>query len=156
MNRSATPSALERLTTTSLIYIVISLVAAAIAIALNLPAQPMGEGSGTGRPVLQEFLVGGGTGMSAGLYWLAIQAVLTYFARRLDRWGTLSVGLLALQALLAGIFGTTEPVFRKVFNPATFNPLLAAVEAALLVIALLMVAFSVLELLRRRRSPQAG
>jgi len=155
MTDSGTPSTLRRLTTSSVVYIVLSFVAAAIAISRNIAAQPLGEGSGTGRPVLQEFLIGNGTGMSPGLYWLALQAALTFLAQRRDRWGIVGVVGLGLVVLLAGIFATTEPTFRRVLSPGTFDPILAVVELAMVIVPLLTVIFAVLELLRRRRvAPQ--
>ena len=152
MTNSSTPSTLKRLITTSVVYIAFAIVAGILGISRNLPAEPMGEGSGTGRPVLQEFLLGNGTAISPGLSWLALQAVLTFIAGRRDRWGTTSVVLLAFHALLSGIFATTEPTFRRVFTPATFDPLLMVVELANVVLPCLVVTFAVLEWLRRRRT----
>ena len=97
MKNPSMPSAPRRLVTTSLMYILISMIAGAIAISRNLPAQPMGEGSGTGRPVLQEFLIGNGTAMSPGLPWLAVQLLLTARgSRAYGRWGTVGVALLGI------------------------------------------------------------
>lgn len=49
---STTPTTLKRLVISSIAYIVISLIAGTYAVNANLPAQPMGEGSGSGKPVL--------------------------------------------------------------------------------------------------------
>ena len=152
MKTSPMPAAIKRLVTTSFIYMLVAIVAGAVAISRNLPAQPMGEGSGTGRPVLQEFLIGNGTAMSPGLPWLAVQVLLTLLAVRGDRWGTISVALLGFHALLSGIFATTEPIFRKIFSPATFDPLLAVVETCIVVLPFLIVALAGLELQRRLRA----
>lgn len=86
-----TPTSLKRLVTSSLLYIVIALIAASIAINENLPAQPMGEGSGSGKPVLQDFLYGSGTAMSPGLPWLIAQALLTVLVFRKSWWGMFGV-----------------------------------------------------------------
>ena len=151
MTKLATPRTLKALLASSILYIIVALIAAMIAISQNIPAQPMGENSGTGRPVLEEFLMGNGTGMSAGLPWLAAQAVLTLLARCMGRWGAVGVAGLAIWGLLSGIFATTEPIFRRTFNPATFDPLKAVVEAAGIALAAGMVIFAVMEWLRRRR-----
>lgn len=148
---SGTPAALRRLLTTSFIYIVLSIVAGGIAISRNFPAQPLGEGSGNGRPVLQEFLIGNGTAMSAGLPWLAVQLLLTALTTRRDGWGSIAVALLGFHALLSGVFATTEPMFEKIFSPAEFEPLLAFVEVLMVLVPILLLAFAVLELLRSRR-----
>ena len=151
MTNSRTSGALKRLIIASIVYIVVSLIAGSIAVSRNLPAQPLGEGSGSGRPVLQEFLYGNGTGMSPGLPWLAMQAVLTLIASRKFRWSIVGVIGLGLFGLLTGVFATTEPMFRKIFSPATFDPLLAVVEVGMVVIPFLMLIFAVLEVLRRRK-----
>ena len=151
MTGSGTPATTRRLTIASLAYIALSLIGAVIAITQNLPAEPMGEGSGTGRPVLQEFLVGNGTAMSPGLPWLAFQAVLTLLIRRQDLWGRISVVLLGFAALLTGIFATTEPIFRRTFSAATFDPAKALVEAGMVVIPLAIVLLAVIDFRRRLR-----
>lgn len=51
----------------SVAFILIALIAGIYAVNANLPAQPMGEGSGSGKPLIEDFLFGGGTAMSPGL-----------------------------------------------------------------------------------------
>jgi hypothetical protein len=153
MTDSRTSGTLRRLIITSIVYIVVALIAGSIAVSRNLPAQPMGEGSGSGRPVLQEFLYGNGTAISPGIPWLALQAVLTFIASRKFRWSIVGVIGLALSGLLTGIFSMTEPMFRKIFSFAPFDPLLVLVEAGIVVLPFLMLIFAVLEWLGRRRRP---
>ena len=42
-------------------------------------------------------------------------------------------------------------MFKKIFSPATFDPTLAPIEALIVVVPFVILAFAVLELLRRRR-----
>jgi hypothetical protein len=151
MTDARTSGTLKRLIITSIVYILVALIAGAIAVSRNLPAQPLGEGSGSGRPVLQEFLYGNGTAISPGLPWLALQAVLTFIASRKFRWSIVGVIGLALSGLLTGIFAMTEPMFRKIFSFSPFDLLLVVVEAAIVVLPFLMLIFAVLEVLRRRK-----
>jgi hypothetical protein len=151
MMKNHAPTSLKRLITSSVLYILISLIAASVAISNNLPAQPLGENSGSGRPVLQEFLYGNGTAMSPGLPWLLAQALLTILAIRKDRLGTIAVAVLSLFGLLTGIFSLTEPAARKFFSPAAFDPFKAAVETGGILLSFLMLVFGILELVRRRR-----
>lgn len=147
-----TPTTLKRLITSSVLYIVIALIAAAVAIKENLPAQPLGENTGTGLPVLQDFLYGNGTAMSPGLTWLTAQAILTFLALRKGRWGTIGVAGLTLFGLLSGVFSLTEPIVRKIFHPTTFDPLKAVIETGIIVVPFVMMVLGILEWSSRRRA----
>ena len=151
MPGSQTPNTLKRLIASSLIYMVLAVIAGTIAVSHNFSAQPLGEGSGTGRPVLQEFLFGNGTAMSPGLPWLAMQAVLTLVASRKGRWSVVGVIGLAIFGLLSGVFATTEPMALQIFTPGTFEPLLALIEAGVILTPFAMLAFAILEWIRRRK-----
>lgn len=148
------PATLQRLVISSVAYIIISLIAAAVAIQANLPAQPMGEGSGSGRPILQDFLFGGGTAMSPGLPWLIAQAILTALTFRNDWWGMLGVVGLIIFGLLSGVFSLTEPVVRQIYSPATFDLLKAVIEAGIILLPFGMMVFGILEWRRRRRESE--
>jgi hypothetical protein len=150
MNKT-TPTSLKRLVTSSLLYIVIALIAASIAINENLPAQPMGEGSGSGKPVLQDFLYGSGTAMSPGLPWLIAQALLTVLVFRKSWWGMFGVVGLIIFGLLSGVFSLTEPIVREIYGPAVFDPLKAVIEAGIIILPFLMMVFGISEWRRRRR-----
>jgi hypothetical protein len=54
--------------------------------------------------------------------------------------GAAGIALLAFHALLSGIFATTEPLFRRIFSPAGFEPLHAAAPPKRF--AILVVAFA--------------
>lgn len=146
-----TPTSLKRLVTSSFLYIVIALIAASIAINENLPAQPMGEGSGSGKPVLQDFLYGSGTAMSPGLPWLIAQALLTVLVFRKSWWGMFGVVGLIIFGLLSGVFSLTEPIVREIYGPAVFDPLKAVIEAGIIIFPFVMMVFGISEWRRRRR-----
>jgi hypothetical protein len=148
---SNTPATLKRLVISSAAYIVISLIAAAVAIQANLPAQPLGEGSGSGKPVLQDFLFGNGTAMSPGLPWLIAQAILTVLAFRKSWWGMVGVVGLILFGLLSGVFSLTEPIVREIYSPALFDPLKTLIEAGIILLPFVMMVFGILEWRRKRR-----
>jgi hypothetical protein len=143
------PATLKRLVTSSVLYILLALVAALAAITANRSADPLGES--TGLPVVQDFLYGKGTAMSPPLYWLVGQAILTALARRLDRWGAVCVVALTIIGLLFGVFGFAEPIVLEIFNPATFDVLKAIIVTGTTILAFLMMVFGILELVRRGR-----
>ena len=80
-----TARTLKRLIASSVLYMVVGLAAALVALAANLPAEF--AGLSTGKPVSQDFLYGMGTALSPPLYGLFIQAVLTWLVPRPDCWG---------------------------------------------------------------------
>jgi phosphotransferase system glucose/maltose/N-acetylglucosamine-specific IIC component len=145
------PTFLKRLVTSSVLYIVIALLAASMAIKENLSAQPMGEGSGSGKPILQDFLYGSGTAMSPGLPWLIAQALLTVLVFRKSWWGMFGVVGLIIFGLLSGVFSLTEPIVREIYSSAMFDPLKAVIEAGIIILPFVMVVFGILEWRRRRR-----
>jgi hypothetical protein len=142
---SATPATLKRLVNSSVLYIVISIIAGIFAVQANLPAQPMGEGSGSGKPVLQDFLFGGGTAMSPGIPWLIAQVILTALTFRKNSLGTVGVLGLSFHALLSGIFSVTEPNFQKVFNLETFNIFKVILQLGVTVTPFVITVFGILE-----------
>src|SRR5512138_578829 len=103
-----TPASLKRLIACSILYVGLSLVAIAIAIADSRPAGFVGLS--TGLPVMQDFLYGMGTAMSPPLYYLLAQVVLTIFAARRDRWGGVGVVGLVIFGLCSVIGALGEPI----------------------------------------------
>ena len=81
---------LKQLITSAILYMMIALIGAVVAIIENRPANA--GGFGTGLPVMQDFLDGNGTAMSLPLYMLAALAIFTVLAPRRDRWGAFGVG----------------------------------------------------------------
>ena len=148
-----TPKTLKGLITSSIVYIGLALIAAAVAIIENRTAQAV---LSSRLPVVQGFLYGNGTAMSPPLYWLVAQGILTALAPRRDRWGTVGVVGLTIVGLLFGIFGALEPIVLEIFNPKTFDLPKAILVAGAIIVAFLMVVFGILELVRRRRDKKLG
>ena len=144
------PITIKRLITSSLLYMVIAVIGAVVAIAENRPANA--GGFSTGLPVLQDFLYGNGTAMSPPLYMLVAQAIFTVLALRRDRWGTFGVGGLTIAGLLFGVGMLVEPILLEIFNPASFDLLKALIVIALVIVPLVILVFGVRELRRRRRN----
>jgi hypothetical protein len=81
------PATLKRLITSSVLYMIIAVPGAVLAVLENRPSDS--SGVSTGLPVRQDFLYGNGTAMSPALYMLAAQAIFTILAPRRVRWGHL-------------------------------------------------------------------
>ena len=143
------PTTLKRLITTSVLYMIIAMIGAIVAITENRPANA--GGVSTGLPVLQDFLYGNGTAMSPPLYMMAAQALFTILASRRDRWGSFGVGGLTISGLLFGIGMLVEPILFEIFKPATFVPFKALIVIALIIVPLGMMVFGFREWARRRR-----
>jgi hypothetical protein len=139
----------KRLVITSILYMVIALIGAMVAIMENRPAAA--GGFSTGLPVVQDFLYGNGTAMSPPLYMLIAVVIFTVLTFRQDRWGIVGVGGLAIAGLLFGIGALVEPILLEIFNPATFDLLKALIEAGLIFLPFLMLIFGIREWSRRRR-----
>jgi hypothetical protein len=137
------PTTLKRLITSSVLYMVIALIGAVIAIIENRPANA--GGFSTDLPVMQDFLYGNGTAMSPPLYMLVAQAIFTILAPRRDRWGAFGVGALTIAGLLFGIGASVEPILFEIFNPATFDLPKAVIKAGLIIVPLVMMVFGVRE-----------
>ena len=133
MNTS-TPRTLKLLTASTILYMLLALLAGLVAISENLPAEF--GGSSTGLSVRQDFLYGMGTAISPPLYTVIIQLVLLMLAPRKDRWGMLGVLGLALIGLFTFIGVLSEPINRRIFGPATFDPLKALLVAAMIFLPL--------------------
>lgn len=143
------PATLRRLITSSVLYMIIALIGAAVAILESRPSDP--GGVSTGLPVLQDFLYGNGTAMSPPLYMLAAQAIFTILALRRDRWGTFGVGGLTIAGLLFGVGMLVEPILLEIFNPATFDLFQALVVFTLIIVPFAMMVIGIREWRRRRR-----
>ena len=143
------PANLKRLTASVILYMVIALIAGAIAILENLPAQF--GGFSTGLTAMQDFLYGMGTALSPPFHTLIIQFVLLVVAPRKDRWGTFGVLGLTLIGLMTCIGALGEPINRRIFNPATFDPVKALIMAGMILIPVVIVVFGLMEWARRHR-----
>jgi hypothetical protein len=139
----------RRLIVCSVLYVLWSLMAAAVAIAANLPAGF--AGLSTGLPVVRDFLYGMGTAMSPPLYALVVQLILTLFAFRRDRWGRRSVLGLAVLGLFSVIGALGEPILLEIFRPPTFDLPKALLYAGMIVLPLATLILGSLEWSGRRR-----
>jgi len=138
---------LKLLIISSILYIVISIIATGMAISENRPAEF--GGTSTNLSVVQDFLYGQGTAMSPPLYWLVIQALLTIIATRRNFWGVVGVTGLAIFGLLSGIGALGEPIIKEIFSLATFDLVKVIVQAGMIAIPFLFMAFAIMELIRR-------
>ena len=146
---SSTPRTLQLLTACTFIYMAAALIAGWVAISQNLPAGLGGYRSEL--TVTQEFLYGMGTAISPPIYTILIQAILLVLAYRKDRWGTVGVLGLALFGLINFIGAISEPINRRIFNPATFDPLKAVLMGMLILLPLAILVFGITEWARRRQ-----
>ena len=140
---------LKRLVQASILSLIWGSIATAVAIVLNLPAQF--GGSTSGLPVVQDFIYGMGTALSAPLVWMAAQALLTWLAwnqrNRRSTWGVIGLALFGATTFI-GTLG--EPITYELLNPVTFNPLLAVIPTGMIIIDSLMMVFAIQEWRRRR------
>ena len=144
-----TASTLKWLIASSVLYMIVGLVAALVAIAANLPAEF--AGLSTGKPVLQDFLYGMGTALSPPLYSLVIQSLLTLLAPRSDRWGLFGVIGLVVMGLFTSIGALSEPIRNKIFNPVTFDLPKALILTGMILLPVVIMIFGILEWSRRQR-----
>lgn len=145
---SPTPRTLKRLVSSSVLYIVLALIATGFAVIENRTTEF--GGSTSGLSALQSFLYGQGTAMSPPLYWLVAQVGLTAMALRRNRWGSVGVIGLAVFGLFFLIGAIGEPILLESFNPATFDMLNAVILAGLVIVPFIMMVFAILEWSRRR------
>lgn len=141
-------STLRGLVIASVLYLIVASVATAVAIAQDRPAEFAGMSSGL--PVVQDWLYGLGTALSPAFYYMVIQAILTLLVLRSDRWGMVGVGGLILVGLTSTIGAAAEPITVEAFRAATFDPLLAVIQAGMIGIPFVMMLFGVAEWRRRR------
>lgn len=153
MNISRKASAhikLKRVVQSSILYLIWASIGAVVAVVSNRPAQ-FGD-STSGLPVIQDFIYGTGTALSPPLlWWMVPQALLTWLAwnqrNRRSTWGVIGLALFGA-ATFIGALG--EPITYELLNPVTFNPLLAVIQAGMIIIPLVMMVFATQEWRRRR------
>ena len=130
------------------LYMILALVAGAVAIVENLPAEF--GGSRTGLTVTQDFLYGMGTAISPPFYTLMIQLLFLWLAPRKDAWGTAGVVGLTVIGLMTGMGALGEPINLRIFNPATFDPIKAFLMAGMILLPFAIVVLGLMEWSRRR------
>jgi hypothetical protein len=140
---------LKRLILSSILYLIWASITTVVAIVLNRPAQF--GGSTSGLPVVQDFIYGMGTALSPPLWWMVLQALLTWLAwnqmNRRSTWGVIGLTLFGAFGFI-GALG--EPITYELLNPVTFNPLLAVIQTGMIIIPLVMMVFAIQEWIRRR------
>ena len=144
-----TPRTLRLLTASTILYMLIALLAGLAAIAWDLPAEF--GGSRTGLTVTRDFLYGMGTAISPPLYTVLIQLALLVLTRRMDRWGIVGVLGLTLIGLMTFIGALGEPINKRIFSPAAFDPLKALLMAAQILLSLAILICGLKEWARRIR-----
>jgi hypothetical protein len=147
--KANTPIKLKRLILSSILYLIWTSIATVVAIVSDLPAQF--GGSTSGLPVVQDFIYGMGTAMSPPLVWMIAQALLTWLAwnqrNRRSTWGVIGLTLFGATTFI-GALG--EPITYELLNPVTFNPLLAVIQAGMIIIPFVMMVFAIQEWRKRR------
>ncbi len=92
-----------------------------------------------------------GTALSPPILWLVAQAFLTWLAwnqtKRKSTWGVIGLALFGV-AEFGGALG--EPITYELLNPGTFNPLVAVIQAGMIIIPFVMMVFGIQEWRRRR------
>jgi hypothetical protein len=140
----------------ALVVLALNAAGAAIAITNRLPY----EFSGVGDPdrVVNDFISGGGTGLSAPLGALIVLAVLALIAQSQSRWGTIALfGLVLLGAAFA-YAGVQEPILWRTLAAGPRGSLDVAVVVlgiAGFVASAALVVLAVQEILARVRRPAA-
>jgi branched-subunit amino acid ABC-type transport system permease component len=85
------------------------------------------------------------------VWWMVPQALLTWLAwnqtNRGSTWGVIGIALFGVAEFI-GALG--EPITYELLNPATFNLLLAVIQAGMIIIPLVMMVFGIQEWRRRR------
>jgi hypothetical protein len=148
--KANTPIKLKRLVLSSILYLICASLGAVVAIVLDRPAQF--GGSTSGLPVVQDFIFGMGTAMSPPLlWWMVPQGLLTWLAwnqmNRRSTWGVIGLTLFGATTFIGAV---GEPITYELLNPVTFNPLVAVIQAGMVIIPLVMTVFGIQEWRRRR------
>jgi hypothetical protein len=106
----------------------------------------------TGKPALEDFLTGNGTALSPPLYLCIITLLLLFLAFQ-PKWPGM-VGVVGL-TILGVIFLLGEFVEKntyRVFNPLTFNLPVALDVLTEIILALLMITFGVIAIIKERQA----
>lgn len=135
----------------TVVLLVLNLVAAIVAIAVNLPAQFGGVGTDAGAEVLTR-----GTAVSAPLLPVVLMVLVALLAPRRDRWSWVGVTLAYVTAALVGVGGLGEMAAEPTVD--TPRSVLIGSGVAWLVVAFALVALATWAVVQSRRTStrQAG
>ena len=85
------------------------------------------------------------------LWWMVPQGLLTWLAwnqmNRRSTWGVIGLTLFGATTFIGAV---GEPITYELLNPVTFNPLVAVIQAGMVIIPLVMTVFGIQEWRRRR------
>ncbi|CAA9329818.1 MAG: hypothetical protein AVDCRST_MAG29-974 [uncultured Nocardioidaceae bacterium] len=143
MARLPDPAAAARLRKFTLAVLVLNVVAAGIAIVVNLPAQF----GGVGTDASEEFLTRG-TAISAPALPVVLMLLVLLLVTRRDRWGWLGIGLALLTAVTVGVGGFGEMAAEPTAD--TSKAVLTAAGIAWLVVAAVLIALATTATVRSR------
>lgn len=133
----------------SLLYLVSAGIGAAYAIRHDLPANF--GGFIEGDDILQSFLTGNGTALSASLPYFILQVICILLVPRPGRIGTYAAAGLTILGAMWVVFQIGEPIILRAFNPASFDLVPALILASNMVLGSLMFVFGLLEWRSRRK-----
>jgi hypothetical protein len=148
MDRVTDPRDVSRPVIASLAYLVWAGVAAAVAIARNLPAGF--AGTETGLSAARDFLFGMGTALSPPIWWMAAQAVCVGLAMRAaGRRRAFTIALIAFGiSEFVGALG--EPITWQLARRPGADLALSAIQAGMIFLPLLVIVSGLWSLFRAR------
>jgi prolipoprotein diacylglyceryltransferase len=134
----------------SILSLVNAGVGTVIAVKQNLPSvTPILT---TGKPALEDFLTGNGTALSPPLYLCIITLLLLFLAFQ-PKWpGMVGVVGLTILGLIFLLGEFVEKNTYRVFNPLTFNLPVALDVLTEIILALLMITFGVIAIIKERQA----
>jgi hypothetical protein len=142
-------NAQRSLIVTASLYLVNAGVGTMIAVKENLPSVTFIT---SGKPALEDFLTGNGTALSPPLYLCVIAILVLILACQPKRPGTLGIVGLTILGLLFLLGECSERLTYQVLDPVTFDLPVALVKLVAIVLALLIMVFGGVEIVRRRQA----
>ena len=149
MVRLPDPAATAHLRTFTVAVLVLNVLAAVVAVTLNLPAQFGGVGTDAGEEVLTS-----GTAISAPLLPVAMMLAVVLLVTRRDRWSWVGIVFAYLTALTVGVGGAGEIAAEPTAD--TPRAVLIGSGIAWLVVAALLVALATRAAVVRPRTGRAA
>jgi hypothetical protein len=149
----ADPHDVSRPASVSLVYLGWAGIAAAVAIARNLPAGF--AGTQTGLSAARDFLFGMGTALSPPIWWMAAQAACVALAMRsASRRRTFTIGLIAFGiSEFVGALG--EPITWQLALRPNADPAISAIQTGMILLPLLVIVSGLRSLFRASRGDAA-
>jgi general stress protein CsbA len=138
-------TAARRLRSVTVVVLVLNVVAAVVAVVVNLPAQFGGVGTDAGDELLSR-----GTAISAPVFPVVLMVLVVVLAPRRDRWSWVGIALACLLAISVGIGGYGEMVADPTAD--TSSEVLIGAGVAWLGVAAVLLALATLAVVRARRT----